>query len=133
MTIEFNKILYNKLNSKQKENYNFHVIAAKLAEYGFNSMRLSDDWQGADFISVHVGGEEMLKIQLKGRFTIDKKYLGKDIWVTFIENAQVKIYKHDDAIPLLRANVLNGVSWATHGGYSWNRTPKVFESIITIL
>ena len=64
------KVNYNKLNSKQKENYNFHKVAAALAEYGYNSMRLNDDWQGADFIAVN--GDEMLKIQLKGRFTIRK-------------------------------------------------------------
>ena len=28
-------------------------------------LRLNDDWQGADFIAVN--GEDMLKIQLKGR------------------------------------------------------------------
>ena len=71
--MKFNKVNYNELNAKQKENYNFHKVAAALAEYGYNSMRLNDDWQGADFIAVK--GDEMLKIQLKGRFTVDKKYL----------------------------------------------------------
>lgn len=98
----FEKNNYNELNSKQKENFNFHTVAAKLAEYGYNSMRLTDDWQGADFISVHINGEEMIKVQLKSRFTIDKKYFGKDIWIAFIENGVVKLYKHDEVIPLLK-------------------------------
>lgn len=46
------KIIYTELNSKQKENYNFHKVASALADYGYNSMRLNDDWQGADFIAV---------------------------------------------------------------------------------
>lgn len=129
----FNKVEYKNLNSKQKENYNFHIIAAKLAEYGFNSMRLSDDWQGADFISVHIDGSLMLKIQLKGRFTIDKKYIGKEIWIVFVENDEIKIYKHDDAIPLLKPNVVNSDSWANKGGYSWGKTPKVFDKIIIVI
>ena len=37
-------------------------VAGALAEYGYNSMRLNDDWQGADFIAIK--NNEMLKIQL---------------------------------------------------------------------
>ena len=82
---KFKRTSYSNLNSRQKENHNFHKVAAALAEYGFNSLRLTDDWRGADFIAVHNDGEEMLKIQLKGRFTIDKKYIGKNIYIAFIE------------------------------------------------
>jgi len=84
--MKLNKVKYSQLNSKQKENYNFHKIAGVLADYGYNSMRLNDDWQGADFISIHTDGNNMLKVQLKGRFTIDKKYLNKDIYIAFIED-----------------------------------------------
>lgn len=42
----FSRITYARLNSRQKENYNFQKIAARLADYGFNSIRLTDDWQG---------------------------------------------------------------------------------------
>ena len=52
------KIKYNELNPRQKENYNFHKVASALAEYGYNSMRLNDDWQGADFIAVK--GDDMI-------------------------------------------------------------------------
>ena len=90
------KINYNDLNSKQKENYNYHKTASALADYGYDSMRLNNDWQGADFIAVK--DDEMLKVQLKGRFTIDKKYIGKDIHIAFIEDDIVKMYKHDDAV-----------------------------------
>lgn len=60
--MQLNKILYKDLNARQKENYNFHKVAAALADYGYNSMRLNDDWQGADFIDVK--GDEMIKVQL---------------------------------------------------------------------
>ena len=131
--MKLNKIKYSQLNSKQKENYNFHKIAAVLADYGYNSMRLNDDWQGADFISIHTDGNNMLKVQLKGRFTIDKKYLDKDIYIAFLEDHLVKIYKHDEAIPLLNENILNSISWKERGGYSWGKTPKVFADIIHVL
>ena len=38
MTLE--KIKYNSLNSKQKENYNYHKVASALADYGYDSIEL---------------------------------------------------------------------------------------------
>jgi hypothetical protein len=127
----FKKIKYEELNSKQKENHNFHKVASKLANYGFNSMRLNDDWEGADFISINNG--EMIKVQLKGRFTIDKKYIDKDIYISFLEDKKVKIFKHDDALSFMPKNVKNSKSWSEVGTYSWGKTPEYFNSIIRVL
>ncbi|MDQ5946366.1 MAG: hypothetical protein QG619_1789, partial [Pseudomonadota bacterium] len=77
------RINYNQLNSKQKENYNFQKVAAVLADYGFTCLRLSDDWQGADFLAYHIDGETTLKVQLKGRLTLEEKYVSKNIHVAF--------------------------------------------------
>ena len=129
--MDLKKIIYTELNSKQKENYNFHKVASALADYGYNSMRLNDDWQGADFIAVK--GDDMLKIQLKGRFTIDKKYIRKDIFISFLEEGKVKIYNHDDALKLIPENVKISKSWSEVGSYSWGKTPKYFNEIIVIL
>ena len=125
------KVDYNQLNSKQKENYNFHKVASALADYGYDSMRLNNDWQGADFIAVK--NDEMLKVQLKGRFTIDKKYIGKDIFVSFLEEGKVKIYKHDEALKLIPENVKTSKSWSEVGSYSWGKTPNYFNKLIVIL
>ena len=124
----FTKIDYNQLNSKQKENYNFHKVASALADYGYDSMRLNNDWQGADFIAVK--NDEMLKVQLKGRFTVDKKYIDKGIYIAFIENNVVKIYDHDEAVNMLPDNIKQSDSWDIHGGYSWGKTPKIYNSLI---
>tara|TARA_B110000977_G_scaffold167026_1_gene215291 strand:- start:117 stop:509 length:393 start_codon:yes stop_codon:yes gene_type:complete len=124
----FTKIKYSKLNSKQKENYNFHKVASALADYGYDSMRLNNDWQGADFIAVK--NDEMLKVQLKGRFTVDEKYIDKSILIAFIENDIVKIYDHDEAVNMLPDNILDSSSWSEKGGYSWGQTPKIYNSII---
>jgi hypothetical protein len=124
----FEKVSYGALNSKQKENYNFHKIASALADYGYDSMRLNNDWQGADFIAVK--NDEMLKVQLKGRFTVDKKYLGKKIYIAFIEDNIVKIYEHDEAVNMLPDNIKQSDSWNIHGSYSWGKTPKIYDSVI---
>ena len=94
--IDLKKVKYTSLNSREKENYNFHKAASALADYGYDSMRLNNDWQGADFIAVK--GDEMIKVQLKSRFTVDKKYIGKDIYVVFLEDNIVRLYNHDKAL-----------------------------------
>ena len=130
--MKLNKTDYNELNSRQKENMNFHRVAYELSKYGYNSMRLNDDYQGADFISIHPDGE-ILKVQLKSRFTLSKKYIGKDLYIAFIEDDEAKIFAHDKAIPLLKGSTLKTDSWANSGAYSWGKTPLYFEEIITKL
>ena len=129
----YKPIKYNDLNSKQKENYNFHKVASALANYGFNSMRLNDDWQGADFIAVHIDGDDMLKVQLKGRFTFAKKYIGKNIYIAYIEDKKVKIYLHDDAIDIMPDNIKNSKSWIENGLYTFTKTPVKYDGIISVL
>jgi hypothetical protein len=130
---KYSQVPYSSLNSKQRENYNFHKVATTLADYGFNSLRLNDDWQGADFIAIHVSGCNMIKIQLKGRFTMDKKYVGKDLYIAFLENKKVKLYYHDDAINMIPENIENSTSWIRDGLYTWGKTPLIYEPIISIL
>ena len=86
------------LNPKQQENFNFQKVASTLADYGFNCIRLSDDWQGADFIACHIDGNTFLKIQLKTRLTFDKKFEKKSIYIAFRENGKCYIYLHDELL-----------------------------------
>lgn len=119
------KITYKNLNPRQQESYNFQKVSAKLADYGFNTMRLSDDWQGADFIANHIDGMTFLKVQLKGRLTIAKKYIGKDIWVCFPHEERWYIYPHDVIAKGLaeHSNYMNTQSWKKEGAIH-NATPS---------
>jgi hypothetical protein len=117
--MKFEKVEYSKLSSKQKENYNFHQIAAILAGYGYTSLWLNDDWKGADFIALHNDGISDFKIQLKGGVTFAKKYLNKDLWICFSYGESWYIYPHDQIIEDLRErNILHGTkSWDEEGLY----------------
>lgn len=117
---------YSTLNSRQKENYNFHKMASELAEYGYNSLRLNDDWQGADFLAIHVNGNNILRVQLKSRFTLNRKYEGKDLHVAFIDGDNCYVYPHDAAMNdvLEDDRILNSKSWLNKGRYSWNKLPR---------
>ncbi|MEM9631637.1 MAG: hypothetical protein AAGA50_09955 [Pseudomonadota bacterium] len=122
----FKRIAYSDLNSRQKENYNFQKVAARLADYGFNSIRLTDDWQGADFIAVHIDGETFLKVQLKGRLVIDRKYQGKGIHIAFLHGDSLYLYDHDEFVRYLETNGKIGadsVTWHEEGFRSWPNPP----------
>ena len=125
----FNRVPYDQLKPRQKENYNFAKIAARLADYGFNCMRLSDDWQGADFIACHVDNDTFLKVQLKGRLTIDKKYLRKDIFITFVSGNDCYVYPHDKFLEYFEERGNLGQRGSTtgydeHGARSWRNPPR---------
>ncbi len=123
----FERVRYDDLNSRQKENYNFQKVAGRLADYGFNCLRLTDDWQGADFIACHIDGETFLKIQLKGRLTIDKKYVGKDIYIAFLLKDGCYVYPHDEFLEgLIERGALEEQSnlWRIKGVRSWPRPPS---------
>lgn len=122
----FNRIAYSDLNPRQKENYNFQKVAAHLADYGFNCLRLSDDWQGADFIACHIDGETFLKVQLKGRLTINKKYLRKDIYIAFLHDDNCYVFDHDTLVRHVIDNGLIGaesVTWHDKGYRTWPKPP----------
>jgi hypothetical protein len=58
--VKLSKIRYNDLNPRQKEVFNFQKVAGFLADYGFNCLKLNDDWQGADFLGYHINGKDTI-------------------------------------------------------------------------
>lgn len=128
----FRPIAYAELNARQKENYNFHKVAARLADFGFTSVRLSDDFEGADFIALHIDGETMLRVQLKARMTIDRKYIGKGLHVAFLDGNRVFLYPHDEMLEVLLEATSIGTtrSWLEAGTYTW---PKLSANVMAHL
>jgi hypothetical protein len=116
----FERVRYDSLKARQKELFNFQKIAATLADYGFNCIKLADDWQGADFLAYHINGTTTLKIQLKSRLTIDGKYCDKDIWMAFPHEGYWYLIKHDRLLEKVgqQTDWLNSVSWKDMRGYS---------------
>ena len=128
-------IVYNQLNGRQQERYNFHKIAALLADYGFSSIKLDDDWHGADFIAIHINGSTFVKVQLKSRLTFDKKYIGKDIYIAFPDGNDWYFFNHDDLLALLTAHPTLGQyfqspSWQNGGQYSWPQIPQAMKTFL---
>ncbi len=125
---------YAAMNARQKETYNFHKIAARLADYGYNSLLLSDDWQGADFIAYHHNGKDFYRVQLKGRLTLNKKYEKKGLYIAFFDrkNERCYVYPHDHVGVLIsEADKINkSKSWSEHRSYSWPSVPAWATKIL---
>ena len=121
-----------KLNGKQKEIYNFQKSAALLADYGFNCIKLVDDWQGADFLAHHFDGKTTLRVQLKARLTIDRKYVGQNLWMNFPSGGTWYLVPHDKLVELVgeTTNWLNTSSWQENGLYSSaNPSPRLLQQL----
>ena len=130
--MNFERVAYEDLNSRQQEVYNFQKLAGRLADYGYNCIRLTDDWEGADFIALHIDGETTLRVQLKGRLTLNKKYLGKGVYIAFRRAEDFFIYPHDRFLDCVREHGAmdeDSLNWRAHGFRHWPSPPgwaKVF-------
>ena len=124
--MKIRRITYKELNSKQQEVYNVQKIAAVLADYGFNCIKLSDDWRGADFLAYHKDGNDTLKVQLKGRLTISKKCCGKGLYIACPINGAWCLVEHDKLIEFVSqsTNWLQTKSWAENGQYHSAKPPQ---------
>ena len=128
-------IRYDDLNAKQKEIYNFQKIAAALADYGFNCIKLQDDWLGADFLAYHKDGSQTLRVQLKGRVTIAEKYREKGLYIAFpfADNGRRIWYlvPHDELVEHIgqHTNWLNTPSWEKGAYSSVSLNPQLREAL----
>jgi hypothetical protein len=128
----FERYPYENLNSRQQEAYNFQKVSAVLADYGFVTIRLSNDWRGADFIAQHIDGVTFLKVQLKGRLWFDKRYQDRDLHICFPNGGSWYLYPHDALLAgLLAAGLLSGTeSWDENGVYHF---PKISAGLRLLL
>jgi hypothetical protein len=129
----FRQVAYKSLNSRQKETFNFQKVSGVLADYGYATILLTDDWNGADFLAVHVNGRTVLRVQLKGRLTFAKKYIGRSLWVCFRQHGLVYLYPHDQLLvkALKLTNIANTASWRKQqGAYSFPSPPKSLAAVL---
>ncbi len=134
---QFKTINYKNLNSRQQEIFNFQKVSGVLVDYGFATYRLTDDWNGADFLAVNVDGRTFLRVQLKGRLTFDKKYSNGKLWMCFRYEGSVYLYPHDKlakevlalADKFKQKRYDKTKSWnGTNGAYSYPAPPKWLRS-----
>jgi len=72
---------------------------------------------GVDFIMYRETDAAMRKVQLKGRWTIDRKYENRDIWIAFPVVADWYLVPHDEMVANA-GKALESDSWRIKGLYS---------------
>ena len=129
--LTFRRVDYKELSGKQQEIYNFQKVASKLADYGFNCIKLDDDWMGADFLAYHKDGSLTLRVQLKGRLTISRKYCGRDLYICFRHAVDWYLVPHDTLVTIASAetNWLSTPSWQRGSYSSANPSRRMLEAL----
>jgi hypothetical protein len=132
MTLKLAKVEYDRLNARQQEAYNFQKLSGVLADFGYVTIRLTSDWRGADFIAQHIDGTTFLKVQLKGRLTVGRKYQGRDLYVAFRRGEQWYLFPHDEVLEeILKITAVSTTkSWLDRGGYSFPTLSKKLRQIL---
>ena len=138
--MNFEHISYNEKtgkNSKWIEIYNYHKAASVLAEYGFDCLRLADDWHGADFLAYHKASGHTLQVQLKTCLILDRKYLETpDLYLCFTLDGTIGTWyliKHSELMEVVKAVApkwLETNRWRNAGGiFKYSGTPAILQAL----
>ena len=123
------RVTYSSLGSKEQESYNTSKLISAMAEYGYlECMKINGDKWGADLLFYRSSDSDVKKVQLKGRATFSKHYIGKDLYVAFpgAFSGEWYLYNHDELVQqcIFKSTWTQSSSWCKSGGYSWNEPPK---------
>jgi hypothetical protein len=115
----------SRFRSQIREVVNRNTVVSLALEQGFNAFLPVYDG-GVDFILYRESDSELRKVQLKSRWTIDRKYMGRDIWVAFPIAGEWYLMPHDKMFALGEADgVTVTSSWIDNGAYSRPRLSAV--------
>ena len=115
-------------SSSAIESYNFHKAAAVLAEYGFDCVRMSDDWEGADFVAYHKNAGVVLPVQLKTCLVIDKRYEPfRELYMCFpLDGTDGAWYlvRHSDLADIVKEHAKDWFAKYEENGGFWHHTGR---------
>jgi hypothetical protein len=131
------KVNYTNLIGKEQEVYNYAKTASTLVEYGYVCNLITADKHGADMIAYNFLNGENIQIQLKGsRATLDKKYIGKNLYIAYTDRNtnEICIYDHDLGIEIFE-NTKSALTntWKKTGMWSSQTLDKLLKEITTRL
>ncbi len=88
-------------------------------QVGYNSYLPVVD-EGIDLILYRESDGEVRKVQQKGRWTINKKYEGRDIWIAFPNVGTWYMARHDELVDISSrlGFAARSTSWREKGEYS---------------
>ena len=113
----------SRFRAQVREVINRNTVVSLAMAQGFNAfLPVYDD--GVDFILYREADAVIRKVQLKGRWTIDRKYVGRDIWMAFPIADAWYLVPHDEMVEFAEADGTTlTASWVEGGIYS-KRSPS---------
>ncbi len=117
----------SRYRSQVREVINRNTVVNLALEQGFNAFLPVYDG-GVDFILYRESDGLVRKVQLKGRWMIDRKYIGRDIWIAFPIAGDWYLMPHDEMLASAEANgVTQTASWKEGGAYS---RPRLSAAVV---
>ena len=115
----------SRYRSQVTEVINRNVVISLALQQGFNAFLPVYDG-GVDFILYREYDNVIRKVQLKGRWTIGKKYVDRDIWMAFPIDGAWYLMPHDAMVEFAKTDgkSLESTAWLEGGAYSWPKPSK---------
>jgi len=116
----------NRFRNQVREVINRNIVVSLALAKGFNVFLPVYDG-GVDFILYRESDRETRNVQLKGRWTIDRKYEGRDIWIAFPIDGEWYLMPHEKMVEQA-GEVLQSVSWTRDGLYSRGKPSEAVKT-----
>jgi len=114
----------SRFRAQVREVVNRNTVVSLALSQGFNAFLPVYDG-GIDFILQHEVDGRLHKVQLKSRWTIDRKYVGRDIWIAFPIFGDWYLVPHDEMVALAEASgATRTASWVDGGIYNMPRPSR---------
>ena len=108
----------SRYRSQMRGAINRNTVASLALERGYD-VYLPVHAGGVDLVLLHRDSGKLIKVQLKGRWTIERKYLGREIWIAFPIDGDWYLMEHDRMVELGdRQGYTRNPSWTEKG--IWN-------------
>jgi hypothetical protein len=110
------EVAVGKLTSDAIEVVNRNALVTVALSLGYNVYLPVYD-NGIDLILHHEGTADTRLVQLKGRWTIDKKYIGRNVWIAFPDRDEWYVAPHEHMV-CMASRHHETVSWTVTGLYN---------------
>ena len=129
------KTQYSTLSGKEQESYNAAKLRSKMADWGYlEAFNVNGDKHGADLLFYRSNDGNIMKVQLKGRATLSKNYVDKEMYVAFQDKSsgQWYMYDHDQVLgtTLDLGKMKGSESWDGAGSWSWSSVPTWLKTVL---
>lgn len=118
--MRFERIDLSQMSPSEVRKYNYNKVTAALSDYGFSTELLPEGQFVWDFVATQEHTGKKIKVLIRPQMTLEKKFLGKDIYICFLEGSNWYIYPHDQHYEHVRitSNLMDTSSWKKEGTFT---------------